>query len=77
MPHSLKNVSLSEFRKFLLFKGLKNIRNKGGHEVWSRNDLRRPVVLQSHISPIPEFIIKNNLRAIGSTPEDLMKFLSN
>lgn len=64
---SLKNIKLSVFRKFLEHKGLKKIRTNGGHEVWSRNDLARPVVLQTHEDPVPEFIIKNNLRTIKSS----------
>lgn len=72
----LSNISLANFRRFLEVNGLKCIRNKGGHEIWSRVDLLRPVVLQSHINPIPEFIIKNNLRTIGVTPDELLQFLN-
>ncbi|MBD9134391.1 MAG: type II toxin-antitoxin system HicA family toxin [Alistipes indistinctus] len=73
----LHNVSLKIFRGFLEEKGLKCIRNKGGHEVWSRSDLRRPVVLQSHIDPIPEFIVKNNLKTIGATISDLLRYMGS
>lgn len=72
----LSNISLVDFRRFLEANGLKCIRNKGGHEVWSRSDLLRPVVLQTHISPIPEFIVKSNIRTIGVKADALLRFLN-
>lgn len=71
----LSNIKLSDFRRFLEFMGLKSIRNKGGHEIWSRGDLLRPIVLQSHIDPVPEFIIKTNLKTIGVKADVLLSFL--
>ena len=73
----LKNIPLKTFRDFLSWKGLKRIRTEGGHEVWSRKDLCRPVVLQTHISPVPEFIVKNILRTIDATKEDYIDFLKS
>jgi predicted RNA binding protein YcfA (HicA-like mRNA interferase family) len=31
----LKNISLKTFRRYLQYCGLKHIRTKGGHEIWS------------------------------------------
>lgn len=76
MPQHLKNISLKDFRKFLEFKGLKLIRTTGGHEVWSGKDLLRPIILQTHIDPVPEFIIRNNLRTLGSDKNELLGFLN-
>ncbi|NQU52426.1 MAG: type II toxin-antitoxin system HicA family toxin [Bacteroidetes bacterium] len=76
MTQSLKNIPLKDFRNFLEFKGLKCIRTKGGHEMWSCTSLLRPITLQSHISPIPEFIIRNNLRTLGSNRSELLDFLN-
>jgi len=73
----LKNIPLKTFRDYLVFCGLKLIRTRGGHEIWSGKNLRRPVVLQTHVDPVPEFIIKNNLRTIGKKEEHLLKFLEN
>lgn len=53
-----KNIPLKLFRNYLLHCGLKHIRTKGGHEIWSAKNLTRPVVLQTHVDSIPEFIIK-------------------
>jgi hypothetical protein len=74
MKKSLKNIPLRLFKDYLIFKGLKKIRDKGGHEIWSRRDLGRPIVLQSHIDPIPEFIVRNNLRTLGVTAQDFYDF---
>ncbi|MBS1622137.1 MAG: type II toxin-antitoxin system HicA family toxin [Bacteroidetes bacterium] len=71
----LRNIALKTFRRYLQHCGLKHIRTKGGHEIWSAKHLTRPVVLQTHVDPIPEFIIKNTLRTIGKTEEQLLKFL--
>jgi predicted RNA binding protein YcfA (HicA-like mRNA interferase family) len=71
----LKNISLRTFRNYLMYCGLNHVRTKGGHEIWSSKELTRPVVLQTHIDPVPEFIIKNNLRTIDKSEEHLLEFL--
>ena len=71
----LKNISLKTFRAYLIYCGLSHVRTKGGHEIWSAKGLTRPVVLQTHIDPVPDFIIKNNLRTLGKSEEDLLEFL--
>jgi hypothetical protein len=75
MATHLKNIPLNLFRKYLKYKGLKHIRSTSGHEIWCRSDLKRPVTFQTHIDPVPEFIIKNNLRIIGADRDDFIKFL--
>lgn len=60
----LSNVSLADFRDFLRKAGCKYIATEGGHEKWTRRDLTRPIIVQTHISPVPEFILKNALRNI-------------
>ncbi|MEI7983291.1 MAG: type II toxin-antitoxin system HicA family toxin [Bacteroidota bacterium] len=77
MAKHLKNISTALFRKYLEHKGLKHIRTSSGHEIWCRSDLKRPVAFQTHINPIPEFIIKNNLRIIGVDRDDFLDFLEN
>jgi len=77
MTFAVKNVSLETFRGFLKQNGLKQIRTNGGHEIWSRKNLTRPVILQSHVDPIPIFIIKNNLRTMGLTLNDLRAYMTS
>ncbi len=61
----LRNVSVAEFQAFLELVQCSYIGINGGHEKWTRADLRRPVIIQTHIDPIPEFIVQNNLRILG------------
>lgn len=37
--------------------GAKPKRIRGGHEVWFHKDLPRSIPLQTHIDPVPEFIV--------------------
>lgn len=74
---SLANISVREFRIILTKLGLKNIRTKGGHEAWFKEGMTRPVIFQTHINPIPEFIIRNNLRNMGISKEDFLYTLNN
>lgn len=75
MSESFKNLPLRDFRNFLKYKGLIKIRTTGGHEVWSCKALLRPIILQTHIDPVPEFIIRNNLRTLNSNKSELINFL--
>lgn len=69
------NISLARFRKILVALGLEQVRTKGGHEMWMKEGMLRNVVLQTHIDPVPEDIIKNNLRTIGVGVEEFEKLL--
>ena len=71
----LSNIPLNEFREFLKKSGCKKISTEGGHEKWVRKDLTRPIILQTHISPVPEFIIKNTLRNLGLQRKTSLKFI--
>lgn len=69
------NISLARFRKILVALGLTQVRTKGGHEMWIKDGMLRNVVLQTHIDPVPEDIIKNNLRTIGVSVEEFDELL--
>ena len=77
MSRKLSNISLREYRDFLLYVGCKKIPGKGGHEKWIRKDLNRPITVQAHISPVPEFIIKNGLRTLGMTKDEFIEIIQN
>ncbi len=69
----LSNISLKDFRKFLRRGGLNIIttsKGRGGHEKWSKKGMLRPITLQTHISPVPEFIVKQILRHLKITREE-------
>lgn len=64
----LSNIPLTDFRKFLQSEGLKVIKDtkgRGGHEKWSKADLDRPITVQTHVDPVPEFIVKQVLRHLN------------
>ena len=77
MSLRLSNISIKEYRKFLEIQGCKNTRTKGGHEHWTRKDLLRPITFQTHIEPVPEFIIKNGLRTLGISRDAFLKCISD
>lgn len=65
--YKLSNISVNEFRDFLASVGCERAKTEGGHERWVKAGLMRPIILQTHISPVPEFIVKNTLRNLGMT----------
>lgn len=71
----LSNISIAKFQAFLDLCLCKQIGIKGGHEKWTRVDLTRPIVFQTHIDPIPEFIVKNNLRGLGYSKKQFFEIL--
>jgi len=71
----LSNVSISEFRSVLSELGLEMKRKKGGHEAWMKDGMTRPVVFQTHVDPIPEMVIKSNLRTLGISKDEFLKLL--
>ena len=76
----LSNIPLKEFRKFLENQGLKVIkdtRGRGGHEKWSKSGMDRPITLQTHIDPFPEFIVKQVLRYLQMNKSAFFKEFFN
>ncbi len=76
----LSNIPLDLFREFLFDQGCtrekkSNTKGRGGHEKWNRADLLRPITLQTHIDPVPEMIVKSNLRTLGLSRKDLEEWL--
>ena len=74
----LSNISLKEFRAFLNRQGLnliKDSKGRGGHEKWSKSGMERPIIIQTHIDPIPEFIVKQVLRHLKMSRKDFFNAL--
>lgn len=72
----LSNISVKEFRKFLESQGLniiKGSRGRGGHEKWSKSGMDRPITIQTHIDPVPEFIVKQVLRHLNMERKTFIK----
>lgn len=70
---NIKNIPLRLFRKWLEAQGCKTIRTTGGHEIWARSDLFRPMPLQTHIDPVPPRIVKQFLKYLEVDVEDFLK----
>jgi len=73
MPH-LTPINKTKFHKFLIFVGCKLERTKGDHRIYWRSDLKRPVVIIED-KIVPVFIIRNNLRTLGISPEEFIEIL--
>ena len=73
--YKLSNISIAQFREFLFEIGCTRISIEGGHEKWHKNGCLRPIIIQTHIDPNPEFIIKNNLRSLGLTRKDFIEWM--
>jgi hypothetical protein len=71
----LRNISISQFESFLELVHCKFIKSEKGHCKYTRADLNRPIIFQNHIDPIPEFIIKNNLRLFPYSKDEFFDIL--
>ena len=76
--HHLRNISVSQFESFLELVHCMDITHNGGHhQKWTRSDLTRQIIFQKKIDPIPEFIVKNNLRVLGYSKENFFEVLES
>jgi hypothetical protein len=71
----IHNISLAEYRNALRNLGCNFVGVTGGHEKWTRKDLSRPIIFQTHIDPIPERIIASNNRTLGITKKKFLNVL--
>lgn len=74
---SLSNITLKEFRAILTVLGLHLVRVKGGYEMWVREGMTRPIVIQTHIDPIPEFVVRSNIKSLGVDKREVIEILEN
>ena len=73
MPR-LTPIPWKQFEKFLFFAGCSFVREKGDHRVYTRNGLIRPVIVPRE-KQLPVFVIRNNLRTLGISPEEYLAIL--
>lgn len=43
--------------------------------MWSKAGMVRPIVFQTHIDPLPEFVVKNNIAVIGISRKEFLDIL--
>ena len=58
-------------------QGLICIKTEGDHAKYTRNDLRRPIIIQTHISPVPEFIVSQILKHLGFNKTTFHLYIKN
>ena len=73
----LSNISLKEFRSILTSVGLHKMRTNGGHEAWFREGLRRPVIVQTHVDPVSELVVRKTISDLGMTKDDFLAVLES
>lgn len=73
MPH-LTPIDKLKFHRFLIYIGCKLTRTKGDHRIYWRENIKRPVVITED-KIVPVFIIRNNLRTLGISPEEYTEIL--
>ncbi len=71
----LSNISLKEFRAVLTSLGLYKMRTKGGHEAWIREGLKRTVIIQTHVDPVSELVVRKTINDLGLTREEFIALL--
>ncbi len=65
----LTPIKKDRFEAFLRMIGCSLKRIKGDHFIYSRPGLKRPIVITAD-KEVPVFIIRNNLRTLGMSPEE-------
>ena len=72
----LSNITIEVFERFLADVGCTPTRSgNSGHYKWKREGCLRSIVFQTHIDPMPEFVIENNLRNLGLTKKQFRDWL--
>ena len=66
-----------QLRKVFIVLGLSKVRVKGGHEIWAKEGMIRSIVIQTHITPVPERIIKNSIENLNITKSEFLSILDN
>jgi len=70
----LTPVHWKTFEKFLLYVGCEFKRQKGDHRIYWSPGLKRPVVVPTD-TQVPTFILRNNLRTLGMSPQQYLEIL--
>lgn len=69
------NLTLSTVLRKLSHQGCKLIRSEKGHDKYTKAILTRPIVVQNHIDPVPEFIVKQIMRTLGLSNKDMERII--
>ena len=69
----LKNLTLRDIRAFLILKGCVKDRTRGGHEVWKKPGLARPIIIQTHEDPVPEHVVRSIIKDLRMPREEFLE----
>ena len=64
-----------KFRKFLEYVGCEFKRPKGDHVIYTRHDLKRPIVFRA-TGDVPIFHIKSNLRTLNISTKEFVETMN-
>lgn len=67
-------ISWQKFEKFLFYVGCTFKREKGDHRIYTREGLKRAIVVPRE-KDLPIFVIKNNLRILGISNKEYLSIL--
>ncbi len=73
--YKLSNIPLKTFIWFLEHQNCKLIRTTGGHYIYTRADLQRPITFQTHFDPVPEFIVKQILGYLKFSKKEFHEYI--
>lgn len=73
--YKLSNIPLDMMVWFIEQQGLKLVKTEGGHAKYTRSDLRRPIIIQTHITPVPEFIVKQILKHLEFSKKEFIDYI--
>lgn len=73
--YKLSNIPLKTLIWFIQHVGCNEIGTEGGHVKYARKDLLRPIIIQTHIDPVPEFIVIQTLRHLGFNKKQFHEYL--
>lgn len=71
-------VKHTVFRKYLDYCGCRFLRSNGGHEIWTKKGLLRPITFPVHgkeKKQISSFYISSNLRTLGVSKNHFLQWL--
>ena len=71
----LRPIHFKDFEKFLLYVGCEFKRQKGSHRIYTRFDLRRPLVVPAH-SNLSVMVIRSNLQTLKIPIEKYLEIMS-
>jgi predicted RNA binding protein YcfA (HicA-like mRNA interferase family) len=75
--YKASNIPLKTILWFLEHNGLKHISTDGGHAKYTRKDLLRPIIIQTHICPVPEFIVLQIFKHLGYNKKSFHTYCKN